>query len=120
VQQRSDQTLKVDGLMSDMPPTLRRELQTNSGEKVYIFVQWPKPSRKVKGDFFCRYGVETSERTIKSKTYGTDRLQALYLALRGLHSMIDLVNSKRSDDDKIFWHGGMSIDDLGLPRWDSD
>src|SRR5688500_6307432 len=96
--------------MNEPPATLRRELQTKSGDKACIFVQWPTPSPDREDEFLCRYGVETSEETTKGKSYGADQLQALYLALRGLHSMIGLINSRRSDDDKIFWRGGMDID----------
>ena len=106
--------------MSELPETLWRELQTKSGDKVYVFVQWPTASQEREDEFLCKFGVETSEKMTTSKTFGTDQIQALYLALRGLHSIVDKINSQRSDSDRIIWRGGMNVDDLGLPRWDSD
>ena len=104
--------------MSELPPALLRELQTRSGENLCVFVDWPSPSPKREDEFICTFGIKTSRKTAKGEAYGIDGLQALYAGLRSLQALIVKFNAERSEEDKIFWVGGMDADDLGLPSYD--
>ena len=98
--------------------SLRREFRTDSGEEVSVYIDFPIESPEQDIVFSCRHGVVTKAKTFERLCYGTDGIQALYLALLSLNSMIDKLNSDRSQDNRIFWTGGMNKDDFGLPRYD--
>ena len=93
-----------------------RELQTKSGEKVLIYVDFPRIVDD-SGDMICEYGVIVGSREFTGTCHGTDGIQAMYLALRSIHSRIDLINNSRTDENKVYWRGGMHEEDLGLPPY---
>jgi hypothetical protein len=91
---------------------VERELSTNTGIKVMLYIEMPHRSDR-NDEFYCKIGLEGGGVQATEKIYGIDAMQALILGLRHLNGFVLRV-SKSIAPNRLTWEFGAGDDDFGL------
>lgn len=91
---------------------IERELSTDLGEKVVIYVDQPMKSDRL-NEFFCKIGIEGTGIDKSTIIYGIDPMQAMLLSIRHLNSFAEMV-SESLHPRRLIWDLGENDNDFGL------
>lgn len=91
---------------------IERELSTNLGEKVVLYV-YPPIEGDRNDEFFCIVGLEGAGINKTSKIYGIDPMQALLLSIRHLSGFLER-GSASIHPRRLVWDLGEEGDEFGL------
>jgi len=91
---------------------VERELSTNLGDKVMLYIDGPCESDR-NNEFYCKIGLEGKGVQATDVIFGIDSMQALILAMRHLNGFVLRV-SKSIDPNYLSWELGADENDFGL------
>jgi hypothetical protein len=91
---------------------IERELSTNTGEKVILYIEAPKKSDR-EHEFSCKLGLEGAELDKSTIIYGIDPMQAMLLSIRHLNGLVARA-SESIRPRRLIWEFGEKEDDFGL------
>ena len=91
---------------------VERELSTNLGERVVLFIEQPEKSNR-ENEFSCRIGLLGAGLDTSTRIYGIDPMQALLLSIRHLSGFVEK-HSTSMHPNRLVWELGRGETDLGL------
>ena len=94
-----------------------RRLTRRDGKAVQVLVSYPVQSKGPSGDWECRYQILGMGNDKAKVSVGTDSIQAIYLALQYIATT--LYSSEEYERGELWWEGGVTPADLGLPVVDT-
>lgn len=91
---------------------IERELLTNMGGRVVLYVDIPRESDR-NNEFYCKIGLDGDGVQASEMIFGIDAMQALILAMRHLNAFVLRV-SKSMHPNHLSWELGAEEGDFGL------
>lgn len=92
---------------------VERELHTDLGTKVVLYIEHPMKSGLSDNEFSCKIGLEGEGIDISTVIFGIDPLQAMILSLRHLTGFVPRI-SRSLHPRYLIWEWGCEENDFGL------
>tara|TARA_R110002072_G_scaffold101852_5_gene224347 strand:+ start:99 stop:389 length:291 start_codon:yes stop_codon:yes gene_type:complete len=93
---------------------MHRTYLNENGGTVEVYIDNLVPDTQNPDDWVCDYKIVGLGKDISKKSYGTDGIQAVYLAMRLIQ--MELFFSDLYKSGKLRWEGEYEAGDLGLPK----